>query len=132
MPEKLFETITLENSLDLEIWDLSRVIAGDRWLVSLEARLNVPVEIEHLETLPDKEKIFAILKDTFGREISYRYKQEKFFVDKNQKRDVFQKNLERLKESVLQYLSLPDFAGKLVLSRYRKLKAQKPHLFTES
>jgi hypothetical protein len=29
-------------------------------------------------------------------------------------------------------LSLPDFAGKLVLSRYRKLKAQKPHLFTES
>jgi hypothetical protein len=132
MSEKLFETIKLENDLDLEIWDLSRVIAGDRWLVSLEARLNVPVEIEHLETLPDKEKILAILKDTLGREISYRYKQEKFFVDKNKKRDVFRENLERLKQSVLKYLSHQDFARKLVLSKCRELKAKKPHLFSES
>ncbi len=132
MSEKLFETITLDNDLDLEIWDLSRVIAGDRWLVSLEARLNVPIKIEHLETLPDKEKSFAILKDTFGREISYRYNQEKFFVDKNKKRDVFQENLERLKKSVLQYLSRPDFARKLVVSKCREMKAQKPHLFSES
>jgi hypothetical protein len=132
MSEKLFETITLDNNLDLEIWDLSRVIAGDMWLVSLEARLNVPIEIEYLETLPDKEKILAGLKDTFGREISYRYNQQKFFVDKNKKRDVFRENLERLKESVLKYLSRPDFARKLVLSKCRELKAQKPHLFPES
>jgi hypothetical protein len=132
MSEKLFETITLDNNLDLEIWDLSRVIAGDMWLVSLEARLNVPIETEHLETLPDKEKIFAILKDTFGREISYRYNQQKFFVDKNKKREVFRENLERLKESVLQYLSRPDFARKLVLSKCRELKSRKPHLFPES
>jgi hypothetical protein len=132
MSEKLFETITLENNLNLEIWDLSRVIAGDRWLVGMEARLSVPIRMEHLEALPDKEKVLTILKDTFGREISYRYKQEKFFVDKNEKRDVFRKNLERLKESVLQYLSVPDLARKLVLSRYRRLKAEKPYLFTGS
>ena len=132
MPEKLFETITLDNNLDLEIRDLSRVIAGDRWLVSVEARINVPIKIEHLETLHDKEKILAILKETFGREISYRYKQEKFFVDKNKKRDVFRENLERLKKSVLNYLSRPDFARKLVLSKYRELKTQKPYLFPES
>jgi hypothetical protein len=132
MSEKLFETITLDNNLDLEIWDLSRVIAGDMWLVSLEARLNVPIEIEYLETLPDKEKILAGLKDTFGREISYRYNQQKFFVDKNKKREVFRENLERLKESVLQYLSRPDFARKLVLSKCRELKSRKPHLFPES
>jgi len=132
MSEKLFETITLDNNLDLEIWDLSRVIAGDRWLVSMEARLNIPIEIEHLETLPDKEKMLAILKETFGEKISYRYNQEKFFVDKNKKPHVFKENLERLKESVLQYLSRPDFARKLVLSKCRELKAQKPHLFPES
>jgi len=132
MPEKLFETITLDNNLDLEIRDLSRVIAGDRWLVSVEARINVPIKIEHLETLHDKEKILAIFKETFGREISYRYKQEKFFVDKNKKRDVFRENLERLKKSVLNYLSRPDFARKLVLSKYRELKTQKPYLFPES
>ncbi|MBW2616368.1 MAG: hypothetical protein JRD02_09360 [Deltaproteobacteria bacterium] len=132
MSEKLFETITLNNNLDLEIWDLSRVIAGDRWLVSMEARLNFPIEIEHLETLPDKEKVLAILKETFGEEISYRYNHENFFVDKNQKREVFQENLERLKENVLLYLSRPDFAKKLVLSKYRELKTRKPHLFSKS
>ncbi len=132
MSEKLFETITLDNDLDLEIWDMSRVIAGDRWLVSLEARLNVPIKTEHLENLPDKEKIFAVLKDSFGWKISYRYNQEKFFVDKNKKQDVFRENLERLKKSVLRYLSRPDFAKKLVVSKFREMKARKPYLFSES
>jgi hypothetical protein len=132
MSEKLFETITLDNNLDLEIWDLSRVIAGDMWLVGLEARLNVPIKMEHLETLPDKERIFAVLQDTLGREISYRYNRQNFFVDKNKKQDVFRKNLAGLKKSVLQYLSRPDFARKLVLSKCRELKSRKPHLFPES
>jgi hypothetical protein len=33
----------LSNGLTLEIWDRSRPVAGDRWLVVLEGTVKVPV-----------------------------------------------------------------------------------------
>jgi hypothetical protein len=33
MSEEFVETIVLENALTLEVTDMSRVLAGDRWLV---------------------------------------------------------------------------------------------------
>ena len=129
MSEKLHETITLDNHLRLEIWDLSRVVAGDRWLVSLEIRIDIPLEIAHLESIPDKEKVFAILRKAFGEKVTYRHKQEKHFVDEKGKDDVFQSHLERLKDNLLSYLSHPDFARKFVLSKYLELKNRSPQLF---
>lgn len=129
MSEKLHETITLDNHLKLEIWDLSRAVAGDRWLVSLEIRIDIPLEIAHLESIPDKEKAFAVLRKAFGEKVTYSYKQEKHFVDEKRKDDVFQSHWERLKDNLLSYLSHPDFAGRLVLSKYLELKNKSPQLF---
>ncbi|MBT9438589.1 MAG: hypothetical protein GAS50_05285, partial [Desulfobacterales bacterium] len=42
MEEKLIKTIDLENGLELKLYDASRKLAGDRWLVSLIARMEIP------------------------------------------------------------------------------------------
>jgi hypothetical protein len=38
MNEKLIKTIVLKNGLKLEIYDQSRKIAGNRWLVKVEKK----------------------------------------------------------------------------------------------
>jgi hypothetical protein len=38
MREKLVDKIALDNGLTLELWDRSRQVAGDRWLVCFVAR----------------------------------------------------------------------------------------------
>ncbi len=130
MNRRLVETIALENSLALQIWDLSRPLAGDRWLVSLEARVDIPLDISYLDSLPNKDKVFSVLRDKFGQEVSYRYVQEKHFVDAREKTRVFQGFVDNVKSSLIPYLNHPEFGKRTVLARYVELKKKSPHLFS--
>ena len=43
MQSKLIKTIDLENRMQLNLYDGSKKLAGDRWLVSLIIRMEIPV-----------------------------------------------------------------------------------------
>ena len=129
MGEKLVETITLDNGIKVEIWDLSRVLAGDRWLVSLEARVDIPLVPEILPSSPEKDKFFQVLQRVFGDKIPYRYKQERHFVDQKEKDGLFQEFIDLLRRNVIPYLSHKDFAKRLALSKIRELRSKDPRLF---
>ena len=43
MKEKLIKTMDLENGMQLNFYDASRKIAGDRWQISLVVRMEIPV-----------------------------------------------------------------------------------------
>ena len=47
MEGTLIQRMKLDNGLTLEMFDLSRHVAGDRWLVSFEARIEVKVRREY-------------------------------------------------------------------------------------
>ncbi|MEE8315822.1 MAG: hypothetical protein V3R70_04660, partial [Syntrophobacteria bacterium] len=66
MSERLIEKITLPNGLILEIWDKSRLMAGDRWLVSLLAKVEVTVLPEYFSTLDDGEQAYQDLVAAHG------------------------------------------------------------------
>jgi hypothetical protein len=42
--ENLIKTIVLGNGLILEIYDHSRKVAGDRWLVKMVAKVDIPLD----------------------------------------------------------------------------------------
>jgi len=49
MEGKLIDKVRLENGLTLELYDRSRRVAGDRWLVSFVARIDVEVKPEYFQ-----------------------------------------------------------------------------------
>ena len=100
MREKLVDTIILDNGIKVEVWDLSRVLAGDRWLVSLEARVDIPLDPEMLPLTPEREKFLQVLHSVFGNKIPYRYKQERHFVDQKEKEGLFQEFIDLLRKNV--------------------------------
>lgn len=129
MSEKCVETLTLSDGLKIEIWDQSRVIAGDRWLVRLEGRIDVPLRIEYFDALPEKERLIPILQKALGPTLPYRSVSEQHFVAKDLKDHVFQQFLDRFKRDVLPYLRHPDFQRRFALTRYRDLRNRDPRLF---
>lgn len=129
MAGKLVETVELDNKLTVELWDLSRVLAGDRWLVSLEVRADVPLKAEMLPESEEKEKVLELLRNVFGDQVPYRYKQERHFVDQKEKDSVFLQFVKTVKKNLLPYLSHRDFAKRLVTSKVRELKAKDPRRF---
>lgn len=108
---------------------MSRIIAGDRWLVRLEAGMDIPLSSEYLDSLPEWKKAFAVMEKALGPGVSYRYAQEKHFVDQRSRDAVFDGFLKTFKENILSYLKHPDFARRFILSRYRELKRKDPRLF---
>lgn len=125
MEEKIIKTLTLENGLTLEIVDKSRPIAGDRWLVQLNARIAVPLTDELVGSIPRGE----LLHREYGLILDYEAELKRHFIGDNERDRVFQGFLDTVMKEKLPYLSHPDFAKKLAVLRLAELKKANPRLF---
>jgi len=120
MKEKLIKTLDLENGLQLNIYDASRMLVGDRWLVSLIVRMDVPVT----ETLKkdSRQPIIKIneIKDILGDSVLFEKKREKIFIDTAEKETAFKELCDMFLNSSLNYLSKDIFPKQYVLKTYEK------------
>jgi len=128
MKEKLIKTLGLENGLQLNIYDASRELVGDRWLVSLIVRMDVPVtgalKVNNLKSTENIDEI----KDMLGDSVLYEKKREKIFVDKTEKETVFKELCDMFLNSSLNYLSKKAFPKQYILKTYKEEMKKKSWL----
>lgn len=121
MEDNFVKAMELKNNLQLKIYDKSKKMAGDRWLVSLLAQIKIPVDAT-VKLLPDpdcgKEEITKLL----GNEVLFEQKRERFFIDESKKESVFTEICDHFLKSTINYLSHPDFPGKYVKIKFREKK----------
>ena len=102
----------------LQIFDLSRNVVEDRWLVSFEARIDVDVKPQYFSNHHPSSVPFNHIGALVGETVTYRYKKERNFVEEKEKDD----GLNRLKacflDTSLGYLSSTGFPQKLILKKY--------------
>ena len=122
MSERLIEKIVLPNGLILELWDQSHHMAGDRWLVSLLARMEVPVLPEYFSTLDHGQQAYHDLITAYGDRLVFTQEKVRHFVDEKKTRDVLVELCQRLKNTLISYLGSPKFASFYVLKKYGDLK----------
>ena len=122
MSERLLEKTTLPNGLILEIWDTSRLMAGDRWLVSLLAKVEVTVLPEYFSTLDDGEQAYQDLVATHGNSLVFSQEKVRPFVDEKEIQDVLTRLCQRIKDNLIAYLGNPKFASLYVLKKYGDLR----------
>jgi hypothetical protein len=119
-PEKLFSRHPLDNGLILEFWDLSRPMAGDRWLVVLEARIAIPVDAATLP--PDLKGQEAEISGALGPEIVFSQRDERIFIAV----DEYPATLKEIEARILtlapSYLGHPEFAGRFIQKRFREFQ----------
>ena len=122
MSERLIEKITLPNGLILEIWDTSRLMAGDRWLVSLLAKVEIAGLPEYFSTLDDGEQAYQDLVAAHGNSLVFTQEKVGLFVDEKETEDVLTKLCKRIKDNLIAYLGNPKFASLYVLKKYGDLR----------
>ena len=119
-PEKLFSRHPLDNGLILEFWDLSRPMAGDRWLVVLEARLAIPVGAATLP--PDLMGQEAEISRALGPEIIFSQRNERIFIATDEYPATLKEIEARLLALAPAYLAHPDFAGRFIRKRFAEFQ----------
>jgi len=121
-PEKLFSRHPLDNGLILEFWDLSRPMAGDRWLVVLEARLAIPVGAA---TLPsDLKGQEAEISRALGPEIIFAQRNERIFIAGDEYPATLKEIEARLLALAPSYLGHPEFAGRFIRKRFTEFQVK--------
>lgn len=106
----------LDNGLTLEFWDLSRHTAGDRWQVTLEARIAVPVRPEFLP--PELQENWQEVADALGAEVYFRHQETRNFVDERQMPELLKEMETRLLQGMKRYASHPQFGPRFLRRRY--------------
>ena len=122
MSERLIEKVILPNGLILELWDNSRLLVGDRWLVSLLAKVEIPVLPEYFSTLDDGERAYRDLVDAHGDLLVFTQEKVRLFVDEGETKEVLTKLRQSLKDNLAAYLGNPKFASSYVLKKYGDLR----------
>jgi hypothetical protein len=124
MEGKLIDKTKLENGLTLEVYDRSRRVTGDRWLVSFVARIDVEVRPEYFESLHTQGLAFKDIRAAVGEKVNYHNEKTRNFIAETEKDEVFRGLKERFLGASLVYLSSPDFPRKLILRQYQEAKGQ--------
>ena len=122
MNSLLIKSIDLKNKLTLHLYDESIKMIGDRWLVTLVARIKIAVDnVCHQQdrsSLPPEGEIKKII----GKEIVFEQKRNRIFVDKNDKKAVLQELCDTFIENTLPYLSHADFPKRFLAKKFKEEK----------
>ena len=126
MNEKLIKTIVLGNGLILEIYDHSRKVAGDRWLVKMTSKIDIPIDyqIRNARGISQLNLNIDGLNKFFNECIRYEQARERNFIHEMEKDTVFNDLLSSFLKSSQAYLSHPDFPIRCVTREYLKKKQQ--------
>lgn len=127
--ERLIGKVAIDGNITLELWDKSRVLAGDRYYVCLEARGGIPFTMEDLNGIQDSEKVYKVLRELYGEHIPYVYVQERHFIAEGEKEKVMDGFLENFYKNKLPYMRNPAFRRGAIHAKIRELKQKRPQLF---
>ena len=125
MQAKLIKTIDLENNMQLNFYDASKKLAGDRWLISLIIRMEIPV----IEVLTDGSRqgleIVNEIKNRLGEKVLFEQKRERIFVEESEKEVIFKELYDTFLDNTLQYLSKEAFPKRYILKKYKEKVEEK-------
>ena len=120
MEEKLIKTIDLENGLELKLYDASRKLAGDRWLVSLITRIEIPTGDSLLKEDVSSSLNIDEVRKVLGEKLLFERKREKIFIDEKEKDEVLKEIQDFFLSCSLSYFSHSDFPKKYVLKKFNE------------
>jgi len=124
MEPKLIKEEHLDNGITLRLYDASKGMIGDRWLVALEVNAIVPVNDKLLseETVSPEE--LTKIRQVLGEEVVFEQKRERYFIDEQEKQTVFDQILESWLSSSQAYISHQEFPIRFVKKCFKERLAQ--------
>jgi len=123
---ELFQELSLQNNLVVQIWDTSRPIAADTTKVAVKIIVKVNIRPDYFDNHED----FTLVRNVFGSEITYTHEKERTFVHTPDKDSVFTGLIEDFKRDSLHYIARTTFPHRFVHSKLRDIR-ERPHRYRQ-
>jgi hypothetical protein len=119
MERTSYKKVDFHHGHCLEIFDDSRKIGADAWVVVMTAIMKIPVEMSLFTSEPLSDTEFHDILETLGSPIEYRYRLERNMIMDHEKDAVLENLVNTFLENTGQYVANPIFPEKLALKEYR-------------
>lgn len=120
MNETLLATHALANGTTLTVYDASRRQAADRWIVVLEARLEIPLDEAVLSPLDPEGPTLAAVRSVLETPLVCITRKERVFVDESDKDGLLEAFLDDYRRTALPHLAHPAFPAFYMLKQYQE------------
>nr|WP_320015258.1 hypothetical protein [uncultured Desulfobacter sp.] len=114
-----YRKLDFDNGHCLEIFDDSRKIGADAWVVIMTAIMEIPVEASLFASEPLSDSKFNDILNTLGSPIEYRYRLERNMIMAHEKDAVLENLVNTFLENTGRYVANPKFPEKVALKAYR-------------
>jgi hypothetical protein len=125
MNDNPMETRQLSNGTTLKLYDASRRQGADRWIVAMEARLDIPVNEDCLSPDSKDGLTLASVRDALGPRVVFLSRRERVFVPDDEKDDILTLLREEFCANAVPYLSRPAFPSRFIIKQYQEVLQKK-------
>ena len=119
MEQSLMKTMQLSNGLELDFYDISRKLAGDRWYVGMVARIDIPLTDWLLTNQMLSNYSVEEVRNALGETVRFQEKRERHYIDEREKDPLLKIMMDSFIKSTLNYYSHSDFPVKYVLKEFK-------------
>lgn len=120
MTDTILAETRLENGQTLVLFDQSRKISADAWVVIMRASMEIKITPDLFKQEPLAGITYEQIRETLGEKVIYEYRLERNFIMENEKDTVLEALKDTFMKNMGQYISNPRFAPKLVLKEFKK------------
>lgn len=122
--EKIIEQQKLENGIELLLYDCSRLVAGDRWLVELRCEAHMVIDETYWNLVPNDEPTLPEIREILGDRLSFITTKQRNFVDEGEREPVLREMVQQVYSSMLEYLKRPHFPQEYFKKQYNDVLQQ--------
>ena len=125
MNDNLLETRQLSNGTTLNLYDASRRQGTDRWIVVMEARLEIPVDDRCLPPGQRDGLSLETICKALGPLVVYVSRKERIFVPNEKKAGLLTAFQEEFCRNAVPYLLHPVFPSRFIIKQYREYQKKR-------
>ena len=125
MNDNLLETRQLSNGTTLHLYDASRRQGADRWIVVMEAHLEIPVDDHCLPPGQRDGLSLETICKALGPRVVYVSRKERVFVSDEDKAGLLTAFQAEFCRNAVPYLLHPAFPPRFIITQYREHQKKK-------
>lgn len=114
----------LENNMILTVFDHSKKMAGDRWLIKIICEAEMPVAEEFFARVQEDDlALQAEIREAMAGSLTFSAIKERTFVAETEKDSLVESMVADILTNMVIYMNRPEFPEKLFARKYQEFRA---------
>ena len=119
----IIEQRSLENNMTLTVYDQSKRMAGDRWLIRIICEAELPVDEGFFSRVDEADlALQAEVREMMAGSVKFSAVKERTFIAETERAALVERMVADILTNMVTYLNKPGFPEKLFARKYEEMR----------